>query len=225
LARIFFWSVLAGAVLAVLGLLLLPLPEHARVRSDISVVNNGGRAETFTIQWPRDRVEIPPSSDSRIAQAGPAVALRAPDASQVAVEVFRLRDSAGKVVGVASRTISQAATAGQSVQGSDWMLLIPSRGALFMTEVNAANLLPRPLSADSTTPVAATDQKANWTSSRHLQISAGPAADGAGQVLRGTEEFSGLTGVFRESWDLDEAPGGPISGRITLATELRVAAQ
>ena len=211
-------------MLAVVGLLVLPLPEHERVRSDISVLTNGGRAETFTIQWPRDRIEIPPSSDARIAPIGPAVALRAAERSHVAVELFRLRDSAGKIVGVASRTISHAAVAGGSVQGSDWMLLIPSRGALFLTETNSTDLLPRTVNGGAAL-IAATDQRTNWTSTPHLQISAGPAADGAGQILRGTQEFSGLSGVFRETWDLDESQAGPTSGRITLATELHAAAQ
>jgi hypothetical protein len=226
LARLFFWSILAGAALAVLALLLLPLPGHQRVRSNISVLNNGGRAESFTIQWPRDRIEMPASRDPGLVSAGPAIELRANAGGRAAVEVFRVRDANGTVVGVASRTISRGASGGQLRDGSDWILLIPSRGALFMTELNAFDLWPRAQGGGDPTIAPATDLRSTWGTARHLQVTAGPVADGRGRVLRGTEEFSGLTGVFTETWDLDAgAPAAPISGHITLATELRAEAR
>jgi hypothetical protein len=209
-------------VLAGLAVPRLPLPQHQRVRSNISVLTNGGRAEIFTIQWPRDRIELPAGRDSRLAAAGPAVELRANTGRRVAAEAFRLRDGDGNVVGVASRTISRGTIAGQLRDGSDWILLIPSRGALLMTELNAADLWPHPRAAGDPTIVPATDSWSARGIARHLQVSAGPLADGHGQVLKGTEEFSGLTGVFTETWDLDAGPAAdPPTGRITLATELR----
>lgn len=226
MARRFFLSVLAGAVVTVLGILSWRLPQHERVRSQISVLNDGGRAETFTIQWPRDRIVLPASRDPRLMPAGPAVALRDNAGRLTAVETFRVRDSTGHIIGVASRTISLAADAAQLRQGSDWILMIPSRGALFMSEINATDIRPRAYAAANSPIVAATDLPSTWGSTRQLQVSAGPGPDGSGSVLNGTEEFSGLTGSFVETWDLDQpSGGGRMSGRITLATELRTPPQ
>lgn len=220
MARLFYGSVLVGVLLAVLAAGVFPLPRHERYRSDITVIADGGRAETFLIQWPQDRVVLGAAPGLR--QIGAAIALDEGDPAGASVEVYRLRDSAGNVVGLASRSTSQrAAAGGSSVQGTDWVLLLPSRGALFLTQVNQHDVAPRRRATDGELQVAVDDVAGLWSRGNRLRITGGPGGDGAGRVAGGTDEFYGLSGSYDETWDLEEArAGGVTQGRITLVTRL-----
>jgi hypothetical protein len=135
--------------------------------------------------------------------------------------VFRLRDRSGNVVGLASRSTSthRAANGGVS-QSSDWVLMIPARGTLFMTQLNGRDVEPRP-AAPGGTPAPAGDGAAFWTGGTRLRVTAGPAPDGSGRVVGGTEEFAALTGTYDETWDLEQvAADGATRGRITLDTRI-----
>jgi hypothetical protein len=223
LARLFFGSVLAGALLVVFAAGLWPLPRHERYRSEISVVADGGREERFVIQWPQDRVAL--EAESGMVQAGTAVALAANGVVSASVEVFRLRDIAGNVVGLASRSTSSRMLAGEgNVQGSDWILLIPSRGALFLTQRNGPDVAPRPHPARAGLVPAADDSAGFWSRGSRQRITAAAAGGHGGRILRGTDEFEGLQGSFEETWDLEEIDADGITrGRITLATRLAAA--
>ena len=61
---------------------------------------------------------------------------------------------------------------------SDWILVLPSRGALLLNQINAR----RTAQATTTTP-------------NEVQVTAGPGPGGAGVLIRGTDEFAGLIGV------------------------------
>ncbi len=204
-------------MLALIAAGTFPLPEHERYRSSISVIPDGGRAETFVIQWPQDRVEI--GAAEGLVGAGGALVIAQVSVGVASAEVFRLRDLAGNVIGLASRSTSQRmAAGGATAQGSDWMLLLPSRGALFLTQANARDVGPR---AANGRLVPAADAGGFWSAGNRLRITAGPAAGGAGQVTGGTEEFAGLGGSYDETWDLEEiGADGATRGRITLATRL-----
>ncbi len=220
MARLFYGSVLVGVLLAVLAAGLFPLPRHERYRSDISVIADGGRAEDFIIQWPQDRVVLGAAPGLR--QAGAAIVLADGAAVGASVEVFRLRDTAGNVVGLASRSTSRrAGPDGEPIQGSDWVLLLPSRGALFLTQENRRDVAPRPLAADGGLQPAVEDIAGLWSQGNRLQITGDPSSGGAGRVAGGTDEFFGLTGRYDETWELEEIrAGGSTRGRITLATRL-----
>jgi hypothetical protein len=216
LARLFYAWVLIGMVLSVVAAAVFPLPQHQRYRSSISVIPDGGREETFRIQWPQDRIQ-PPVSTS----AGPAG-----EGAAASTEVFRLHDVTGNVVGLASRSTSRRVAAeGVSVQGTDWMLLLPSRGTLFMTQLNSRDVGPQP-SAPGAKLVPATDLPGLWSGDKRLRITAGPGPEGAGHVLGGSEEFADLQGTYEETWELAEAAAdGSTRGSITLVTRIEAARQ
>jgi hypothetical protein len=226
LARLFYGSVLAGVVLTILAAGVFPLPQHQRYRSNISVVPDGGREESFTIQWPQDRVQPlgPAASGPLLSQAGGAAILRDGDGIGASAEVFRLRDSAGNVIGLASRSTSlRTAHDGASGQGTDWILLLPSRGSLFLTQANSRDVGPRTRAPDggAASLVPAPDGPGFWADGTRLTITAGPAQGGAGQVLGGTEEFADLQGTYQENWELEEvAADGSTRGHITLVTRV-----
>ena len=105
------------------------------------------------------------------------------------------------------------------VQGSDWVLLIPSRGALYLSQFNAVDLLPRPRASGDGSFTAAIDEPGFWAGARQKRITAGPGPDGEGVIVRGTEEFAGLSGSYQEDWRAgDSAANGTTRGRITLST-------
>jgi hypothetical protein len=154
--------------------------------------------------------------------AGSAAILPSANGPGASAEIFRLRDMAGNVIGLASRSTSmRRASGGTPAQGSDWVLLIPPRGALFMTQTNGRDVAPR---ATARGYLPAADDAALWISETRLRISAGPASGGAGQVVGGTGEFDGLRGTYDETWELEEvAGGGGTRGRITLETRVQAA--
>lgn len=127
MARLFYGFVLAGVVLTFLLAGTWPLPEHPRYRSAISVVPDRGREESFVLRWPGDRITLnslqpgdasSASSRNPLDTSGPARA-----------EIFRMRDRQGNVIGIASRISHEL--------GADWTLLIPGRGALFLSRDKA----------------------------------------------------------------------------------------
>lgn len=216
MTRIFYGFVVAGMALIILLAGVFPLPANQRYRSTIAVIPDGGREEAFTIQWPQDRVQPLTGEAAGLAAVGGAVVMGGGGAS---AEVFRLRDLAGNVIGLASRSTSMrvGADAARS-QGSDWTLLVPSRGTLFLTQANARDVGPQP-AGDRLVP--ATDSVAFWAQATRVRVTAGPAAGGAGAVVGGTEEFAGLGGSYDETWELEEvAADGATRGRITLVTRV-----
>jgi hypothetical protein len=219
LARLFYASVLAGIVLVLILAGIFPLPHHERYRSSISVIPDGGRAESFVIQWPQDRVEL--GAGAGLLGGRGVIVMVENGAVAASAEVFRLRDLTGNVIGLASRSTSQRAGAsGATVQGSDWILLLPSRGALFMTQTNRRDMSPRLRAADGGL-IPPPDAAGFWADGNRLPVTSGPAPGGAGRVTGGTEEFAGLQGAYDEVWDLEEiGAGGETRGRITLTTRL-----
>lgn len=217
MARLFYLSLLVGILLAVAVAGVFPLPRHERYRATTSVIPDGGRAESFVIEWPRDRVEI--GAVAGLRRAGSALLLDGGAGAVVGADAFRLRDLAGNVVGLATRSTSARTTAAGAVtQGSDWVLLLPSRGALFLTQDDARNVAPRERDGAL---VPAADAAGFWAGERRLRITAGPEPGGAGRVSGGTDEFSGLRGSYDEAWDLEESlPAGGTRGRITLTTRI-----
>jgi hypothetical protein len=208
---------LAGVIATLLAAALFPLPRHERLRADISVVADGGRAETFIVQLPEDRVLL--AASGVLQPAGAALVLDQGEGRVVSAEAFRVRDRAGNVIGLASRTSAARGGAGP-VRGSDWVVLLPARGALFFTATEARDLGPQP-GADGASRVAAGQSPAFWGEARRLSVGNGPLAGNQGEIVGGTEEFARLRGSFAETWELDGFdPDGTARGRIVLETRL-----
>jgi hypothetical protein len=218
LTRIFYASVLAGALLVVVLAGIFPLPQHERYRSSIAVIADGGREETFIIEWPQDRVALPQAAG--LKRAGAAMVLVDERGEIASAELFRLRDAAGNVVGVASRSVSRRhEDSGSMRQGTDWMLLLPARGTMYLTQVNARDVGAQP-GGDAL--VSALESPALWAKAGRYRITAGPAANGAGTVTGGAGEFADLVGSYDEDWDLQGgATRGASRGRITLTTRVQ----
>jgi hypothetical protein len=225
--RLFGLSFLAGLLVVVLATTFWPLPTHLRYRSLITVPPDGGRQEEFVIRWPEDRIRLPGQDRAALpATAAVGAAVLEDSAGQRAsAELFRLRDADDHVIGVATRLAGTGgAIADPGRSASNWLLVIPSRGALFLaqTDVQDTTLIEVP-TADGPVTFAPEQTAVFWAERQRLLVTANaPATTGSvptGRVLRGTSEFEGLEGSFSETWALDEVSAdGSTQGRILLST-------
>lgn len=224
LSRMFWGAFAGGVIVAVLAAGLPGLPEHHRFRSLIDVQTNGGRSETFVIRWPQDRLDLPGELvvGDRVTRAVAQGMMVLDDAAgrRLSAELFRLRDRDGNVIGLAGRMSSAAP--GAAASSSDWLLVIPARGSLALTQADARDLTVRRVDdGQAVYARAAADVPGFWAAGRRYRMSTGPLA-GAGRVVHGSDEFAGLEGRFTESWELEEiAADGATRGRIVLDTLLQ----
>lgn len=225
--RLFIFAFVAGLLAVALAATLWPLPAHLRYRSITSVPANGGRLEEFVIHWPEDRIARPGEKGTALPAAAAVGAAVLEDSAgrRVSAELFRLRDTEDNVIGVAGRLAGTGgAIADPGRSATNWLLVIPSRGALFLAQTDVQDTTAREgVAAQGRVVLAPAQAAAFWTDRPRIRItSPAPAVDGpatTGRVLRGTSEFAGLRGSFTETWDLDEVSAdGSTRGRILLST-------
>ena len=221
MVRLFLATFLAGLAIVLVAAGVFPLPEHVRFRSQSEALTGGGRQEDFLIRWPEDRIAIPGSE--RLAEstvAAGSVALRTSDAGLAGAELFRLRDTDGNVIGVASRTTARVQ--GQRVPSasvSNWMLMIPSRGTLLLSQENSADIGPIWSQRGPGGYLSPAETAEFWSRGSRYRITAGPARDGQGKVVRGTQEFAELAGTYTEIWELEEIRADATTeGQILIST-------
>ena len=188
----------------------VPWLEHARLPSHTSVVANGGRSEQFLIRLPADRIAATDGSAGGLRAIGTEGAMVLPAkfvTEPVLVEHFKVRDTAGSVIGVAARHWG-ATRAGAA---TTWSLLIPSRGAVILNASGEARgALETALRSGGYSASKA------WSG----QVAVPMIPDGErGTVAAGSGEFEGLIGSYAETWTVaavDE--DGRLSGTIELTT-------
>jgi hypothetical protein len=185
-----------------------PWLRPRRLPSETSVIANGGRAERFVIRLPSDRVAGAGSAGAglRALPFPQDLALpRAATARPVLIEEFKLRDRSGNVIGLAARHWTDTG----SGPGSAWLLLMPGRGALMLAGPGEAAS-----AVDSALGSAGRKGSGSWSGEARLEVGAGQ-----GRIVSGSGEFGGLTGRYKETWELTGAkPGGELNGTITLDT-------
>jgi len=227
LKRLFVVAFVAGLLVVALATTFWPLPKHLRYRSLITVLPDGGRQEEFIIRWPEDRIRLFDGERSGLpAAAAIGVAVLEDSAGRRAsAELFRLRDTEDHVIGVASRLAGTGgAIADPGRSASNWLLVIPSRGALFLAQTDVLDTTIREqVTGDGNVAVPPAQAAAFWTDRSRFRVTAtNPATTGSattGKVLRGTSEFAGLEGSFTETLDLEEVNAdGSTRGRILLST-------
>lgn len=121
-----------GVVLGILGTGALawyvPAVDLHRERSFISVLPNGGNAEIFHINLPRDRILVGLPDGTATLPAD----LDWPGEEHLAglqAELFKVRDRNDAVIGVASRLSSITETSGEFIE---WVLHLPARGSMYV---------------------------------------------------------------------------------------------
>ncbi|HLF10153.1 MAG TPA: hypothetical protein VJA26_02975, partial [Gammaproteobacteria bacterium] len=164
----------------------------------------------FLIRLPVDRIG---------SAGGAATGLRGPPksarmtlpaelaAEPILVEHFKVRDTAGNVIGLAARHWS----VGADGPGTAWSLLIPSRGALLLVA-----------SGESREALNAALQEvgysagASWDGDVRIQLG---GDDDSGRIAAGSNEFEDLQGHYSETWNVTGvSDSGDLRGTIELNT-------
>lgn len=121
-----------GIALGLLGAFALAysvsVVDLHREPSLISVLSNGGNAETYRIDLPRDRILIGLAGVDNALPAGldwPAEALF----GDLQTEMFKVRDRKDVVIGVASRLASASEETGAFIE---WTVHLPARGTVYL---------------------------------------------------------------------------------------------
>jgi hypothetical protein len=202
LLRLFLAAFLFGALLTLLAARLYPLPDMPRLPSDATALANVGREEMFYIRLPDDRVGSPRAAS---VAPFPKQAFAREGADRILAELFKLRNSEGRVIGLASKMSGPVAFPNQRRRdNTDWILLIPSRGALLMSTEG------RPA-----------DQERNYPSN---YLGLDPTR--AGVIVAGTNEFKGLAGFFIEETEVERVDeNGQSFGTLSLRTRVQGASQ
>jgi choline dehydrogenase-like flavoprotein len=120
------------------------------------------------------------------------------------VNLTRIRDGAGRVVGIGSQVetviLSKGAVMRTAIDAyTDWSLTFPGRGTLFLGQVEGG-----PDLASLQAEAAKTGQP--WRGLREINHTLGPLTDGRGIIHAGTGAFRDVVGAFKEFNILKEVP-------------------
>ena len=206
----FISGILFGLAAAVSAAGLYPWVDHERLESQTRVVPNGGRSEIFLIRLPVDRIASLGTESLGLGTAAFPSSLELPDSlgtQPMQIDHFKVRDTAGNVVGVASRhAVGLAGSAAVT-----WSLSFPSRGALWLE----GRFDPAELEAAA----AGVGYQPGDAWAGELELLVGSTQSPAGEVRGGTSEFSALVGSFTERWRITGIGDmGELRGTIELDT-------
>jgi hypothetical protein len=192
----------------------VPWFPHVRLPSKTTVVANGGRGEQFLIRLPVDRIAAAGASDAGLRTAAVAGSASLPPdlmAQPLLVEHFKVRDSAGNVIGIAARHWSTDSRG----TGTAWSVLIPSRGSLLLTAPGEAR-------GALDTALQKAGYRAGTVWNGDVRVELAREADDSAVVAGGSEEFAGLDGSYSEVWTVTGiADTGEMRGTIELNTVTR----
>jgi hypothetical protein len=202
LIRVFLVSFVLGLLATVVVARFFPFPEPPRVYSEASALANGGREEVFLIRLPEDRLGSPRAATT---SDFPQQSFSAVGKHRIMAELFRIRDAKGRVIGIASR---MNGTVPDQQQGSeaatDWMLLLPGRGALVMSRAAVEVGGERKFQVDRM----------------------GFSFANSGPLIAGSGDFAELSGFYEEATDVEKIDSrGQVHGLVRLRTRLRSAAE
>lgn len=200
--RLFLATFILGFLLALLAASVYPLPNAPRLRSDAAALANGGREESFFVRLPDDRLGSPRAA--AVAEF-PDQAFASTGEGRILAELFRLRDADGRVIGLASKMTGDVAVAADRARRNiDWMVLIPSRGAL----------------------LGSTEGRPADTTLQYPAERMGLDMNRSGLLVHGTDEFADLTGFFMEIPTIDGMDeSGQAQGQLELKFRMQGAAQ
>lgn len=206
----FISGIFFGLAAVVSGAGFYPWIDHERLESQTQVVPNGGRSEAFFIRLPVDRVASLGTEGFAPGAAAFPAALALPDSlgsQPMQIDHFKVRDSGGNVIGVASRhTVDLADSAAVA-----WSVSFPSRGALWLVGQFDPAAFDAAVAGLGYQPYEA------WAGDLDFRV--GDPQSSSGEVRGGTSEFSALTGTYTERWHITGVGNaGELRGTIELDT-------
>jgi hypothetical protein len=210
LKGLFFSGIILGFAAVLAGAGFYPWVDHPRLVSRTQVLPNGGRREDFFVRLPVDRIASAGTEGPLLGATPFPSGLELPTdlaAEPLQIDHFKVRDTGGNVVGVASRHAIGLADTAAIV----WSITLPSRGALWLN----GNADPNAFRAG----FARIGYQAGEAWSGDLEIAFGPADRPSGLIEGGSKEFVDLEGSYYERWHItgiDES--GELRGTIEVNT-------
>jgi len=198
-----------------------PIVRHPRVEPIVTSGPAGERIESFVIEVPGDGIAITNSGKLALAPFPAGIALFTEPRIEKSLAVLaKVRDGRGEVIGYASELEVFGETdfsKGDVLWNTDWTLVIPARGALFLhQQEHAGELYPKVIAP---TMQSGEDWVGDWT----VITTVGPQPDGRGLVVGGTGEFAGARGSFVEIDRVTRfTPKGEMFATVRLETALEV---
>jgi hypothetical protein len=128
LFKTFYFGIALGLLGAFALTYSVPVVDLHREPSLISVRPNGGNAETYRVDLPRDRILVGLAGVDNALPAGldwPAEAVF----GDLQTEMFKVRDRNDVVIGVASRLASASEETGAFIE---WTVHLPARGTVYL---------------------------------------------------------------------------------------------
>jgi hypothetical protein len=220
ITRWFLVGILLGP--AAFGAALLyepPLVRHPRVAPITSTGPAGERVESFVIEVPADGIAVTNSGALALAPFPAGIARFTEERISKGLAVLaKIRDAGGEVIGYASELEVFSETdfsKGDVTWDTQWTLVIPARGALFLHgREHAGELFPKVIAP---TLESGQDWVGDWT----VNTTVGPRGDGRGLVVGGTGEFAGARGWYAEIDRLTRfTPKGEMFVTVRLETAL-----
>jgi len=201
LIRLFGTFFVVGIVLTLAAAYFYPLPEPTKAYSQATALANGGREEIFIIRLPDDRLGSPRAASTATF---PQQSFSAAGKERVLAELFRVRNPEGQIIGLASRMNGQAPDdVGLQEAVTDWMLLIPGRGALMMSRGTVEAGGEREFFIDRM----------------------GFSFVNSGPIISGTGDFEGLSGFYQEETEIERVDAnGQAFGSVKLSTRMKSSA-
>jgi hypothetical protein len=173
--------------------------------------------ESFTVRVPDDVIAISHRGNGLIAPFPADIPrMSEPNLSNGIAILTKIRDAAGEVIGFGAQLeviLEGSAAGGSQLQATDWVLVIPGRGTIYLSELERLGDFGRQVIQ----PVIETGQ--DWEGVFTRVASVGPRADGRGVISGGTLEFENLRGSFVEIQNYTRVTAG---GQLFTKTELRL---
>jgi hypothetical protein len=196
--------------------------------SDVRAVNDSTRqtliepvgdevVESFTVRVPDDVIAISHRGNGLIRPFPADIPrMSEPNLSNGIAILTKIRNATGEVVGFGAQLeviLEDSAASGSQLQATDWILVIPGRGTIYLSELERLGDFGRQVIQ----PVIETGQ--DWEGEFTRVASVGPRADGRGVITGGTFEFENLTGSFVEIQNYTRVSA---DGQLFTTTELRL---
>ncbi len=179
----------------------------------------GQSSESFFMELPADGIAVSHGGEFGLAAGPPGIAmLSEPRVRNGLALLVKLRDANDQIVGFASELEVFPPGADfmrDIVWDTDWTLVIPGRGTLYLRQQeHSGELGPKVIAP---TEASGEPWRGQWT----VTTTVGPRADGRGVIVGGAGEFQGAGGSFVETVTLTgyELPG-VMHGRVELRLDL-----
>jgi hypothetical protein len=173
--------------------------------------------ESFTIRVPDDVIASSHRGNGLIAPFPTEIPrMTEPNLSNGVAILTKIRDSIGEVVGFGAQlevNLEGSAADGSQLQATDWVLVIPGRGTIYLSEIERLGDFGRRV----VRPVIETGR--DWEGEFTRVASVGPRPDGRGVISGGTFEFQNLQGSFVEIQNYTRVSA---DGQLFTTTELRL---